>query len=73
MKTLKLASTTAFLFALASTASAAGNGADGWYKLQQQQAGEQTQSVTKSDSERASDDAKAAQAIAANPSNYNTR
>lgn len=73
MKTLRLASTTAFLFALATTANAAGNGADGWYKLQQQQSGEQAQSVTKSDNDRASDDARAAQAIAANPSNYNTR
>ena len=63
----------AILLSTLSVAAFAGdsNGADGWRKLQDQQSSQQP--APQSERSQASADAFAAQAIAANPSNYNVR
>ena len=62
------------LATLTGTANAAsGNGADGWRKLQERQNGQQVEQVVRTAEQIASADQYAAQAIAANSSNYNIR
>ena len=63
----------AMLLAALSAGAYAGsnNGADGWHKLQEVQQGA-TPTTQPSADQRASADNYAAQAIAANPSNYST-
>lgn len=71
MKTISLISAATLALTLAATANAAsGNGADGWYELQQRQTNDTTQTTQKSAAERASADEYAARAISANQPNY---
>lgn len=72
MNTMKTFTAAILLAALSAGAYAAsGNGADGWHKLQEAQQGT-TSSAQPSPDQQAADNY-AAQAIKANPSNYNTR